>query len=226
MWQIVSEHALCYGDFMPRPRVHDHDHLLDVAEKLAVDSGPAAVTVRALSEATGVSNGAIYNAFGSRAGLVGRVWLRAAGQFLALQRDTVARALAGGSGREAAIEAVVAAADTPALFSIEHPVSARFLLTLRREELLGSGDIPADIADELRKLDKTLGDLLIQLSRALWGRTDRQTVAIIRDCVVELPTALLLRGKQTPDSPARERLAAAVRAVLTVPPPPARSPKK
>lgn len=211
---------------MPRPRVHDHDHLLDVAEKLAVNSGPAAVTVRALSEATGVSNGAIYNAFGSRAGLVGRVWLRAAGQFLALQRDTVARALADGSDRESAIEAVVAAADTPALFSIEHPVSARFLLTVRREELLGSGDIPADIADELRTLDKTLGDLFIQLSRALWDRTDRQTVSIIRDCVVELPTALLLRGKHTPDSPARERLAAAVRGVLSIPPPPARSSKK
>ncbi|WAC55562.1 TetR/AcrR family transcriptional regulator [Gordonia sp. SL306] len=207
---------------MARPRVHDHDHLLDVAEKLAVDVGPAAVTVRALSEATSVSNGAIYNAFGSRAGLVGRVWVRAARQFLALQRNTVNEALAGGSSRDMAVDAVVAAADTPALFLIEHPVSARFLLTVRRDELLGSSDIPADIAEELRTLDKTLGDLLIGLSRNLWDRVDRYAVAVIRDCVVELPTALLLRGKQTADHQARERLAAAVRAVLTIDPPPAK----
>jgi AcrR family transcriptional regulator len=211
---------------MARPRVHDHDHLLDVAEKLAVDAGPAAVTIRALSEATAVSNGAIYNAFGSRPGLVGRVWLRAARQFLALQRDSVDRALAEGSGRESAVEAVVAAADTPALFSIEHPVSARFLLTVRREELLGSGDIPADIAEDLRLLDKTLGDLLIQLSQVMWNRADRLAVAVIRDCVVELPSALLLRHRDTHDSLARERLAAAVRAVLTVSPPTARSTRK
>jgi hypothetical protein len=36
--------------------------------------------------------------------------------------------------------------------------------------------------------------------------------------VVELPTALLLRGNRFPDEAARERLAAAVRAVLTIPP--------
>ena len=101
-----------------------------------------------------MSNVAIYNAFGSRAGLVGRVWLRAAGQFLALQRDAIARTLAEGSGRDSAVEAVVAAADTPAVFAIEHPVSARFLLTVRREELLGSGDIPADMANGLRRLEQ------------------------------------------------------------------------
>ena len=93
--------------------------------------------------------------------------------------------------------------------------------------VLGDDDYEkAEIADELRTLDKTLGDLFIELSRALWDRADRRTVAIIRDCVVELPTALLLRGKHIPDSPARERLAAAVRGVLAIPPPPARSSKK
>ncbi|WP_156519289.1 helix-turn-helix domain-containing protein, partial [Rhodococcus sp. EPR-134] len=74
---------------MPRPRVHDLDTLLDAAEKLAATAGPSAVTVRAVSDATGVSNGAIYHAFGSRSGLVGSAWLRAARRFLALQQSRV-----------------------------------------------------------------------------------------------------------------------------------------
>lgn len=205
---------------MPRPRVHDLEQLMDAAEKLAVESGAAAVTVRALSEATAVSNGAIYHAFGSRAGLVGRVWLRAAQRFLALQREAVEEALSlGARGQAGAVEAVVAAADSPARFLLEFPVSGQFLFDVRRDELLGSGDIPADIAADLRMLDKTLVELFIRLSQALWSRADREAVAIIRDCVVELPTALLLRGRRTPDRAVRDRLAAAVRAVLALAPP-------
>ncbi len=45
-------------------------------------SGPAAVTIRAISAAVGVSNGALYHTFGSRSGLMGRAWLRAGRRFL------------------------------------------------------------------------------------------------------------------------------------------------
>ncbi len=190
---------------------------MDAAEQLAVDSGPAAVTVRALSEVTSVSNGVIYHAFGSRAGLMGRVWLRAAQRFLTLQREAVDRAPAVGRSHENAIEAVVAAADTPAEFLVQQPVSGRFLLTVPRRELLGSSEIPDDIADELRRLDQTLSELFVNLSRRVFDRADREAVAVIRDCVVELPTALLLRGRRNPDFAVRQRLAAAVRAVLAQP---------
>lgn len=190
---------------------------MDAAEQMAVDSGPAAVTVRALSEATSVSNGAIYHAFGSRAGLMGRVWLRAAQRFLALQREAVDRVSAAGSAPE---DAVVAAADTPAEFLLQQPASGRFLLTVSRQELLGSSEIPDDIAEELRRLDQFLVELFIVLARGVFDRGDREAVAVIRDCVVELPTALLLRGRRNPDPAVRQRLAAAVRAVLALPLPP------
>ena len=209
---------------MPRPRVHDLDALLDAAERLAVESGAAAVTVRALSELTGVSNGAMYHAFGSRAGLVGRAWLRAARRFLELQRDMVEAAIADGHGSEAAADAVVAAADAPARFVLDHPSSGRFLLTVRRSDLLGSVDLPADVATELRDLDHGLADLFVMLARALWGRADRAAVDVIRDCVVELPNALLLRGRRTPTPAVRERIAASVRAVLALEPPPTAPP--
>src|SRR4051794_33776350 len=100
---------------MPRPQLHDRDAMLDAAEALAVRGGPKAVTVRAVSELSGISNGAIYHAFGSMGGLVGRAWARAARRFLALQRDLVDAAADP-------ISAVVAAADAPAVFSEQFPV--------------------------------------------------------------------------------------------------------
>lgn len=207
---------------MPRPRTHDLEQLLDAAERMAVDSGPAAVTVRALSEATSVSNGAIYHAFGSRPGLMGRVWLRAAQRFLDLQRAAVDRARAAEAPADHAVEAVVAAADAPAEFLLQQPVSGRFLLIVPRQELLGSGEIPDDTAGEMRRLDLTLAELFTALAHGVFDRADREAVTVVRDCVVELPTALLLRGRREPDPAVRRRLAAAVRAILAQPLPPRR----
>ncbi len=78
---------------MPRPRVYEPDRVLDAVESLAVASGPAAVTIRAISAAVGVSNGAFYHTFESRSGLMGRAWLRAGRRFLAVQNDLVDKAL-------------------------------------------------------------------------------------------------------------------------------------
>ncbi|NUP68496.1 MAG: helix-turn-helix transcriptional regulator, partial [Nonomuraea sp.] len=83
---------------MPRPRIHDLDRLMDVAERLVAQGGPERFTVRALAAASGVPNGAIYHAFGSLPVLLGRVWLRAAADFLDLQEELVAAA----EGAEAA----------------------------------------------------------------------------------------------------------------------------
>src|SRR5699024_481987 len=67
-------------------------------------------------------------------------------------------------------------------------------------------------------------DLFVKLSRALWSRADRAAVDVIRDCVVELPNALLLRGRRTPTPAARERIAASVRAIVALGPPPTDTP--
>ncbi|MFZ0714475.1 TetR/AcrR family transcriptional regulator, partial [Mycobacterium sp.] len=55
---------------MPRQRVYEPDRILDAVESLAVASGPAAVTIRAISAGVGVSNGALYHTFGSRTALM------------------------------------------------------------------------------------------------------------------------------------------------------------
>jgi AcrR family transcriptional regulator len=192
---------------MPRPQVYDRDALLDAAEQLAVEGGVTAVTIRAVSERAGISNGAIYHAFGSRGGLVGRAWMRAARRFLTMQKQAV-------DAEDDPVRAVVAAADAPAVFSEKYPSSARLILGTPREELIG--DAPAEVQAELRDLDLDLRDLLIQLSLAMFDRRDAASVAVIEDCVVGLPTGLMLRRPMPPTADTRRRLAAAVEAILSV----------
>ncbi len=191
------------------------------------DGGPERFTVRALAAASGVSNGAIYHAFGSLPVLLGRLWLRAAGDFLDLQVE-LADAVQGGD-REAAVEAVVAAASTPAVFADRRPAAARMLVAVRRDQLLGP-EVPQELAEAMFALDKRLIALLTRLSRALWGRADGASVEVVTLCLVDLPTAVFRRaltepttdGRPVIGADTRARLEAAVRAVLTLPPPPPR----
>ncbi|MUL83103.1 MULTISPECIES: TetR/AcrR family transcriptional regulator [unclassified Mycolicibacterium] len=202
---------------MPRPRVYDPDAVLDATESLAVRSGPASVTIRAISDAVGLSNGALYHSFGSRAGLLGQVWLRAGRRFLALQRELVDAADQG-------TDAIAAAAYAPVIFAERHPDSARLLLQLRREQVL-SPDVPAELADQSHALEKQLVDLMIELAMAAWDRRDRAAVDTVTTCIVDLPTAILLHRNRLTDPTARHHLNAAVAAVLAVGPAPRQTPK-
>lgn len=200
---------------MARPRVHDPDRVLDAVESLAAQSGPAAVTIRAISEATGVSNGAIYHGFGSRAGLVGAAWLRAARRFLTVQAELADSA-------PGPVDAVIAAADAPVTFAERHRDACRLLFAIRRDELLNA-DVPAELADQLRHTDTELTGLLIRLAGELWDRRDAAAVDTITTCVVDLPTAIVLSRDRLGSSTARAQVHAAVRAVLAVGPSPAPS---
>lgn len=199
---------------MPRPRVHDPDRILDAAESLAVRSGPAAVSTRAVAAAAGVSNGAIYHEFGSRSGLVGRTWLRAARRFLTAQTELVDAALDSESD---GVAAVVAAADAPAAFAERFGTSARLLLGVQRDQLV-DGDTPAEVASALAALDSELVGLMIRLAERLWNRRDAAAVDTITTCIVDLPTAILLSRNRLARPVARAQLTAAVRAVLAVGP--------
>lgn len=200
---------------MPRPRVHDRDVVLDAVEDLVARSGPTAVTIRAISAAVGMSNGAVYHTFTSRAGLMGQAWLRAGQRFLAVQTSLADEAIAG-SGP---VEAVVAAADAAVVFTERYPGSSTLVLRVRREEVLAD-DVPANVADELRRLDQLLVALMVRLAIAVWDRKDAAAVDTITSCVVDLPTALLLRRNRLGSATARAQLHAAVRAVLAVGPAP------
>jgi len=188
---------------------------LDAVESLAVASGPAAVTIRAVSAAVGVSNGALYHTFESRSGLMGRAWIRAARRFFTMQHDLVDQALADGDPQAA----VVAAADAPAVFADRYPDSSKLLWLVSREELLDS-DLPDDVAAELHDLHRSLIDLMIRLADKLWDRRDARAVDTITTCIVDLPTSIVLRRDRLANPTAREHVRASVRAVLDVGPPP------
>ncbi|MHA7661384.1 TetR family transcriptional regulator [Mycolicibacterium sp. HS_4_1] len=204
---------------MPRPRVYDLDAVLDAAESLAVEAGPAGVTTRSVAAAAGISNGAIYHNFGSRTELVARTWLRAARRFLAVQTELVDAALAGAAADP--VDAVVAAAQAPAVFYERQRQSAQLVWRVQRDQLLGP-DLPASLAAALNDLDRQLIELMVRLSSHLWDRRDGAAVDAITVCIVDLPTAIILSRNRISNKWARDRLTAAVRAVLAEEPTPTR----
>ena len=193
--------------------------MLDAAESLAVEAGPAGVTTRAVAAAAGISNGAIYHNFGSRTELVARTWLRAARRFLDVQTELVDAALADKAADP--VDAVVAAAQAPAVFYERRRQSAQLAWRVQRDQLLGP-DLPASLAAELKDLDRQLIDLMVRLSSHLWDRRDGAAVDAITVCIVDLPTAIILSRNRISNSWARDRLSAAVRAVLADEPIPTR----
>lgn len=197
--------------------MHDPDRVLDAVESLAVTSGSAAVTIRAVSAAVGVSNGAVYHTFGSRAGLLAQAWLRAGRRFLDAQHASVEQALAA-PDRDAGRAAVAAAADAPAAFAEQHPNSCLLLLTMPRDELLGP-NLPDEITAAIGELEAKLVGLMIRLAHSVWDRKDAAAVDTITMCIVDLPTAILLKRDRLRSKTAREQLGAAVRAVLEIEPP-------
>ena len=206
---------------MPRPRVHDPDAILRAAEGVLVERGRAGLTVRALADRAGVSNGAIYHAFGSVDVVLARTWLRRAREFLDLQRrlvdDEFARAGAAGDVEvDRAGRAVCAAADAPAVFASADTAAATLLVQVRRADLLRSA-LPGPLSDDVRVLDRAVARLLRRLAVAVWDRGDAVAVDAIRSCVVRLPAALLFPGIRAGrvDGLARDQLAAAVLGVLS-----------
>jgi AcrR family transcriptional regulator len=75
-----------------RPREHDHRTraaLLEAAERLVAEGGPAAVSVRAVADAAGTSTRAVYSLFGSKEGLVVDALARDAFAVLYREIDTL-----------------------------------------------------------------------------------------------------------------------------------------
>jgi len=196
---------------MPRPRAHAPEAVLDAAEDLLVEHGRAGLTVRALSERAGVSNGSIYHAFGTLETVIAGAWLRRAEEFLVLQRSAVDEELTSRDGRRA----VQAAADAPARLADQDVRAARLLVALNRDDLLTDA-VAEPVAARLRALDAALLDTLRLLARAVRGRADAAAVDVVTTCVVHLPTALLFEKIRAGHVPplTRTQLAAAVGAVL------------
>lgn len=207
---------------VPRPRLHDIDELLDVAEELVSGRDPAGLTLRALAQRGGVPIGSIYHAFGSKEDLLARLWLRAAGRLGAAQQE----ALDAGDRGDDPVAAVVAVALAPVTFGRRYPASAEVFFTRRREQLFATVSSPT-VLDDLTATQQRFVARLRALARSMWGRDDRVAVDAVTACVVDVPGGVLgrhLREGRYPDPVLEARIVAAVRAILDVPldPPPPR----
>lgn len=197
---------------MVSPRLCDPDQVIDSVESLVAQAGLDALTIRALIRATGFSNGAIYRTFGSRGGLIGRMWLRAESRFLELLKGLIAQA-------HNPFDAVLAAAEVSFLYPQRYPTSAAVLFTVHRDEAL-SQPMPTDLGDQLRALEQERVGIISALAMSLWDRADADAVDLITACILDLPKWMVLRATRLATPAVSEYLREAIRAVLAVGPPP------
>jgi AcrR family transcriptional regulator len=204
---------------MGRPREHDLDSLLDHARQIWIERGAAALTIRALSAASTASNGAIYHAFGTRAGVLAAVWAREATGYLAHLRARI-ESVSAAAGQP--VELLLAAGLAPLTYASSNPAASRLLLTANLDELF-TPELDDDQRASLAGLRTELGQIIVSLAGTAWGRTDRAAVKLTQYCVVELPGALLLSAKNPEDPLATLALENAIRGIAATDLPPVRT---
>jgi AcrR family transcriptional regulator len=202
------------------PGLPDLDPIIDSAEAIVARDGVHALTIRTLTQATGASIGSIYRVFGSRGGLLGRLWIRAERRFMVLLTSLIDQADSQPCGDP--FEVVFAAAEASLLYPQQYPRSAALLMSVRRDEAL-SHRMPREVVEQLKALDDELAEVISRLAMGLWGRDDPQAVELIATCIIDLPKWTVLRGKRYRGHLSREYVRAAVRGILEVGPRPVAS---
>jgi AcrR family transcriptional regulator len=165
-----------------RPALHDTQALLDVARTIAVDHGPASVTIAAVSAASGAPSGSLYHRFDDRSALLGQLWLRTTGRFQAGFLEALASAPSA--------EGCVAAAIHVVRWSRDHSAEARLLL--RGPEDFAAAEWPAPTrrraASDRRALEAALRERATELGGPATEALDRVVLA-----AVDLPYAVVRR---------------------------------
>ena len=178
------------------------DDILDAARGVVVAGGPRALTLQTVGAAAGVPNGSIYHRFRSVDDLIARLWLRAAERCqaaaLAAEPDAVAIALAVYD------------------FCLAEREDALLLGAFRPADLLGLKLSP-EVAERVRTNEAPVQELVRAAARRAFGRARRADREVVLLAAVDLPYGFArghLDAGTTPPRADRQRLEAAVRAVL------------
>jgi AcrR family transcriptional regulator len=195
---------------MARPRKYDDDTLLGAALTLLAERGPAAVTVPAISNATGAPSGSIYHRFHSRDLILARLWVRTTARFqqgylAALDQDDLDRAAV-----DAALHVVQ--------WTRSHPTEATVLLLHRRSELADTW--PGELGHELAGLEAATSEALADHARRRYGAAPAETALHrVTFALVDVPYAAcrrpLLAG-QLPADDIDQLVTEAVRSLLGI----------
>lgn len=118
---------------MPRPRIHDQasgEALLEAARDLLRSGGPAAVSVRSVADACGVSTRAVYAVFGSKQALIDALAERG-------YRELADRVRAVPTTSDPARDLVVAGVEGFRAFALQDPEMFRLTFEQVSAEVLG-----------------------------------------------------------------------------------------
>jgi AcrR family transcriptional regulator len=166
---------------MGRPAKHDTETLLDTAEAIAADRGPAVVTMAAVARRAGVPSGSLYHRFPNRGALMGELWLRTVRRFqvgwLGALRD------------DDPLEAVVAAARYAISWSRRNRNEARLLLYGADE--FSQAEWPADTRRTIEQQRRDGEKALRSVAGALGGGS--QTLDRVILAAVDIPYATIRR---------------------------------
>jgi AcrR family transcriptional regulator len=182
--------------------------MLDAARDLLIEGGSASATVEAIADVSGAPTGSIYHRFGSRDGLLTRLWIRAVYR----SQASFLAALEHEDPRTAAL----AAAQSILEFCEQEPADARLLVSFRRDDLIRTAP-SGQLADELEELNRPIQAAVVTLARRLYGRPTKAALNRTMLAVFDLPYGAvrryLITGSKIPAG-LRGDLTRAVKAVL------------
>jgi len=173
---------------------YSSDLILDAAELLLADDGPAALSITRLADRLGAPSGSIYYRFGSRDLLVASLWLRAIQRF----QDSLSAALDEPDPQRAARLMARQVLD----WTRQNTVSAQLLMLHRSVDLL-DGDWPADLAAQnlaqRRRVEQMIDDLCKRLG--VPGAAERRRVVF---AVIDIPYAAVRSSLSDGNAPSAE----------------------
>src|SRR5215208_988573 len=152
--------------------------MLDAARDLLLEQGSGSATVEAIADLSGAPTGSIYHRFGSRDGLIARLWIRAVYR----SQASFLTALEEPDAERAALAAAMSIID----FCEEYPADAHLLVSFRREDLIRSAP-EGPLADELAGLNRPVAHAVVDLARRLYGTRRRAAVDRTLMAVFDVP---------------------------------------
>jgi AcrR family transcriptional regulator len=167
---------------MGRNPLYDRDGLLDTARALAVEGGPAAVTMAAVARRSGAPSGSVYHRFPDRPALLAALWLRSVTGF---QSGFVA-VIESEPGRDG----LVAAARYVVSWCRANPADAAVLLW--GAESFGRADWDATDLEALESANARTYNAVREAARQM-GAADDEEVEFAELAVVGVPYAIVRR---------------------------------
>src|SRR5262245_23212516 len=154
----------------------DRADFLAAAQAIAVEHGPAAVTVASISERLKAPTGSFYHRFASRDVLLGTLWLKTILDF----QQGVSAALDAEDGLAAALH-------TPN-WSRAHLAEARLLLVFDREDFV-AGAWPQELRARVAEMTRRMKKGALRRTRAVFGRDGAEERRLAQFLISEVPVA-------------------------------------